>query len=171
MERKNKKTPLVFRVGVILLCFALVSFHMVSNGLYARYSTNAGGSVGTKIAYAVVEVSYEESDGENVIGSGEQYEYELTVTNQKNGQVSEVALEYTIYVEVPETIVLDVSVSDATKIGEETTGTLAFKANAPLRAGVSESVVHTVTVQGGDATVGSHENVGITVRVKAEQVD
>ena len=43
MKKTNIKIPIVFRVGMLLLCAFLLSSHMMG-GLYARYSTQATAS-------------------------------------------------------------------------------------------------------------------------------
>lgn len=40
MQQKNSKTPLVFRVSLVLLCALVISTYMIS-GLYARYTSTA----------------------------------------------------------------------------------------------------------------------------------
>ena len=57
MKKTNKKTPLVFRAGVVLLCALMISFHLTS-GLYARYTESAIGSSGATIASFDMEIIY-----------------------------------------------------------------------------------------------------------------
>ena len=56
MKQFNKvKTPIVFRVGVILLCAMLFSSYLMG-GLYARYSTAVTGSTAVQVAKIDVDV-------------------------------------------------------------------------------------------------------------------
>ncbi len=171
MKQVNQKVPAVFYAGLVLLCVTLITWHFTS-GLYARYSTSASGSDRARVAVAVVTASGAADDNQDdLIETDDDYKYIVTVSNQENGKISEVTLEYTIYVEMPETPILDVSVSGATKVGDNTTGKLAFKADTHFLAGEGESRTHIVTIKGSDATVGIHNNVEIKITVKAEQVD
>ena len=50
-NRKNKeqKTPLIFRIGLILICAMMISCYMMS-GIYARYSTTVTGKATARTA-------------------------------------------------------------------------------------------------------------------------
>ena len=48
-SQSNIKTPLVFRLGVALLCAMLVTSHLMG-GLYAEYTTSATGSDSARVA-------------------------------------------------------------------------------------------------------------------------
>ena len=49
MKQWNIKAPLVFRLGVALLCAMLITSHMMG-GLYARYTTTVMGSASANVA-------------------------------------------------------------------------------------------------------------------------
>lgn len=49
MKQSNRKAPLVFRVGVALLCAMLITTNMMG-GLYARYSTTVIGTASARVA-------------------------------------------------------------------------------------------------------------------------
>lgn len=58
MNQLNKaNTPLVFRIGVILLCAVFYSVHLMG-GLYARYSTTMMGSAAARVAKIDCAVNY-----------------------------------------------------------------------------------------------------------------
>ena len=58
MNQLNKaNTPLVFRIGVILLCAVFYSVHLMG-GLYARYSTTMMGSDAARVAKIDCAVNY-----------------------------------------------------------------------------------------------------------------
>lgn len=57
MRKAYGKTPIVFRLGVILLCLFMMSFHLMG-GLYARYSTSASMSASARVAKFDCEVNY-----------------------------------------------------------------------------------------------------------------
>lgn len=56
MKKLNIKAPLVFRVGVVLMCIIMLTFHMMS-GLYARYTSSATGSATASVARIDVQMS------------------------------------------------------------------------------------------------------------------
>ena len=59
MRQLNKeKTPIVFRVGVVLLCAMLITTSMMG-GLYARYTTTVTGSATARVAKIDCAVNYE----------------------------------------------------------------------------------------------------------------
>lgn len=49
MRQPNRKAPLIFRVGLVLLCAMLITTNMMG-GLYARYSTTVIGSATARVA-------------------------------------------------------------------------------------------------------------------------
>ena len=100
MKKSNKKTPIVFYVGILLACLTLVSIHMTS-GLYARYTTSASGQDSARVARFEVTETLEviKADGttENtfvvgdVLRPGVSTTYTFTVKNN-----SEVAVSLTV---------------------------------------------------------------------------
>ena len=49
MRQSNIKTPLVFRVGIVLMYAMMLSCYLMS-GLYARYTTTVTGSASARVA-------------------------------------------------------------------------------------------------------------------------
>lgn len=49
MKKTNIKTPIVFRISLVLLCMLLITSYMMG-GLYAKYATSATGTDGTRVA-------------------------------------------------------------------------------------------------------------------------
>ena len=100
MKKSNKKTPIVFYVGILLACLTLVSIHMTS-GLYARYTTSASGQDSARVARFEVTETLQviRADGttENtfvvgdVLRPGVSTTYTFTVKNN-----SEVAVSLTV---------------------------------------------------------------------------
>jgi len=66
MTQSNTKTPVVFCVGIALLCLFMFSLYL-SGGMYARYATTASGSDGARVAKFAVE--YDPADGKTWFGS------------------------------------------------------------------------------------------------------
>jgi len=100
MKKSNKKTPIVFYVGILLACLTLVSIHMTS-GLYARYTTSASGQDSARVArFEVTEtLEVKKADGTtedtfvvgDVLRPGVSTTYTFTVQNN-----SEVAVSLTV---------------------------------------------------------------------------
>ena len=49
MRQSNRRTPVVFHVGLVLFCLVLFSTYL-TGGLYARYTTSASGSDSARVA-------------------------------------------------------------------------------------------------------------------------
>ena len=148
MKQQHIKTPLVFRLGIVLLCAMLCTCHLMG-GLYARYISSFTGSASVQVA--VFGVSCSSSDNGTSqsleIGSSETVPYTFTVEN-----TSEVTIEYTIEV---------VNLPDGVTVtGNSDTFTL----------GIGASQQHTLTFTATDsATVVTDQEV--SVKVHASQVD
>ena len=92
MQQQNRKTPLVFRVSLVLLCVLVISTRLMG-GLYARYSTSATGSDSARVAKFSFTDNYD-TQTRNVsaaIAPGSP----LPITVENNG---EVAIQYKISV-------------------------------------------------------------------------
>lgn len=61
MNQWNIKTPLVFRIGVALLCVLIITLNMIGN-LYARYTTSVMGTATASVA----KISYKLTTPSNV---------------------------------------------------------------------------------------------------------
>ena len=102
MTKSNRKTPLVFRIGLALVCALLVSTYMMS-GMYARYCTTASGDDSARIAkFSVDENDQWDSVDVNVklnFYNPAQLEstLEFSVTSD-----SEVAVQYDVIVTLPD---------------------------------------------------------------------
>lgn len=94
MQQQNKKTPLIFRVSLVLLCALVISTRLMG-GLYARYSTTATGSDSARVAKFSFSDNYE-TQMQTVslsISPGEDAALPIKITN-----TGEVALRYTVTV-------------------------------------------------------------------------
>lgn len=84
MRQQNKKTPLVFRVGVTLLCIVMLFSHL-TGGIYARYTATASGSDSARVAKFEVRSDLKEQTTDLV----------LDLTNIKPGYIEEINLQVT----------------------------------------------------------------------------
>lgn len=66
MKQQNRKTPVVFHIGLVLLCAVLMTTCMMS-GLYARYSSTITGSATAQAANIAFQMS-----------NGGQFDYEIS---------------------------------------------------------------------------------------------
>ncbi len=149
MRRSNKvKTPLVFRIGVALLCAMMLSCHMM-RGLYARYFTTATGSDTASVAiFDVVCSSNDANTSKSLeIGSTDTVTYVFTVKN-----TSDVTIQYTIEIEnLPQGVTVS-----------------GNSGNFSLGFGASRE--HTLTFQATDSATEVAEQK-ISVKINAVQVD
>ena len=148
MKQSNIKTPLVFRIGVALLCAILITSHMMG-GLYARYHSSGTGSATASVAKFSVSCS---SSDDNItktleIGSEETVTYSFTVTN-----TSDVTIQYTIVIE---------NLPQGVNVGGNS-GTFT------LKYGASQS--HTLTFQATDAATEVTEQK-VSIKIDVVQVD
>ena len=100
MKKSNNNMPIVFYVGLLLVCLTFFSVHM-SSGLYARYVTQASGSDSARVAkFAITENltlinGAEEESKSFVVGDtlipGQSTKYIYEVTNH-----SEVAVKFIV---------------------------------------------------------------------------
>lgn len=97
MKELNRKTPLVFKIGVLLLCAMLVTSYMMS-GLYARYTVTAFASDSARVAkFTFTDGQMQMQAQSFVIYSSSVYpgqivgSYQVAIENK-----SEVAISYVI---------------------------------------------------------------------------
>ena len=87
MTQSNTKTPVVFCVGIALLCLFMFSLYL-SGGMYARYATTASGSDGARVAKFDIEyTSTTITDWSQTVALDEMYPgsaetIEFSVTNK-----------------------------------------------------------------------------------------
>ena len=141
MKQVNMKTPLVFRIGLALLCAMILSTHLMGN-LYARYSTTAVGSDRARVAkFDVTAEIVDNNDGT----------YTLKITNN-----SEVTVSYSLSF-----------YHDEQKL-DENIQIMFAKGNSGI-VPYNASVEGLLTVE--DNSTASHPELNVTMEVMIEQVD
>ncbi len=104
MKKLNKRTPVVFHVGLVLLCLVLFSTYL-TGGLYARYTTTASGGDSARVA------KFHITSGGNWTGSSEAVDLELNFFDPAKlkdilsftiSSSSEVAVKYDVVITMPE---------------------------------------------------------------------
>lgn len=101
MKKSNKvKTPLVFRLSLVLLCAMFFTSHMMG-GLYARYTTTATGSDSARVAkFNVSEPSYVSSNAKIELNFYDPSKFSDTVSFNVSSD-SEVTVKYSVIVTMP----------------------------------------------------------------------
>ena len=144
MRKSNKvKTPIVFRVGVILLCGMMLSCYLVG-GLYAKYSTAATVNASARVA---------RFDCKIVDGYIDE-RYAVQITNN-----SEVTIKYSVECsKLPEGVLLKICDIDGNFIPEQDRN---LKPN--------DTIAFLVEITENYAT--AHERIDASLIVRVEQVD
>lgn len=96
--KRNGRTPIIFYVGVALLCALLVTSHMMG-GLYARYTSGAEGASSARVAkFAFTDNWGTQTQSIPLSGAALIPGKEITVpvTVKNNGEVT---IRYTVKVE------------------------------------------------------------------------
>ena len=95
MKQQNRKTPLIFRIGLMLACVLILCCHMMG-GLYARYATTCTSSGEARVA----RFSFQDDIDEKYqsiptsFGPGESVSTTIQIEN-----TAEVTLKYVVKVE------------------------------------------------------------------------
>lgn len=108
MKKSNKKTPIIFHVGIVVLCLFLVTTYM-TGGLYARYSSSASGEDGARVARFEIDTSLKTDNAVidlSGLKPGETKTIALSVENK-----SEVSVEYFFTVETLKNLPLEITFS------------------------------------------------------------
>ena len=148
MKQVKIKTPVVFRIGVALLCAMLITCHMMG-GIYARYIAGATGNATASVARFSVSCSSPDANTTKTleIGSSETVTYSFTVTNN-----SDVSIQYTIEI-------------DGLPQGVTVTGN---SGTFTLKHGASQN--HTLTFQATDSATEVNKQE-ISIQINAVQVN
>ena len=93
----------ITRISAVLLCLTLVSFYLLC-GMYARYTSEGGGSDSARVAAFVFHVSSTPETNsipiEQINKPGDKSTYSITIKNNSSGATSEVKESYTIAVSI-----------------------------------------------------------------------
>ena len=178
MKQSNKKTPFVFKLGIVLLCALLFSFHL-TGGLYARYTTSAGGSDGARVAKfdVVNQISSKPVDVDLNFYDPNKLEDSFDFTVQSS---SEVAVKYDVVVTVPagqanyEWLVVTL---DGKMPTSQSGNAYTFSDVYSFDANANPTKAHTLKFKVADAYVGRAQGITditdgeIVLTVHAEQID
>ncbi len=136
MSKSNRNIPIVFYVGLLVVCLTFFSVHM-SSGLYARYTTQASGGDSARVAKFLVtdELTVTNSNGDPVesvtmvnasLIPGDETTYTFSVKND-----SEVTVRFSVRGEqVSGDLPLDMT-SPSVSIAPKTSGTVEFVVSWP----------------------------------------
>ena len=136
MKQKNMKTPIVFRLAVLLVFALLVSVHMMS-GLYARYTAATVGASDTRVARFSVSDLWKNGDValsevEIALAPGESATYTIDIVND-----SEVSVIYSVSYR---NLTNNLPITATLQYADDPSAAIA-----PLAAGESTRLVFTVS--------------------------
>lgn len=121
MRRSERIEKIIVYMTAVLLCMTLVSLWMISN-LYARYSTTTEGEDSARVAVfghgETITLNNEMTDWV----PGDATSYNLTVSNKKGAEISEVSVRYNVEIVTAGNLPLVYTLKDAegNAIGEYT---------------------------------------------------
>lgn len=96
MKELNRKTPLVFKIGVLLLCAMLVTSYMMSD-LYARYTVTAFASDSARVAKFTFTDDQMQMQAQSFVISSPVYPGQtVCAVNATIRNESEVAIRYVV---------------------------------------------------------------------------
>lgn len=184
MKQLNMKTPLVFRLGVVLLCVMLMSTHLTGN-LYARYSTTATGSDSARVARFSITNTLT-TPTQNTAVSLNFYDPEKlkdTITFEVSSS-SEVAVEYDVVVTLPsgpdyspDYSWLSITLGDNTTItGTGDANVFTFSDAGEFAPNSTDKQMHTMTFSILESYQGKPNGLTnitgeVQITVHAEQID
>lgn len=159
-------------LGYLLLCSLLLT------GItFSRYVAEDQASDAARVAAGVVEVYYDENTTALTMNRQdddvETRTFSFTVSNA-GGKVSEVAIAYDIVVTLNETLPdgVTISLDDSWLASSSSSDTsYTFQNAGTFEAGQSQSQMHTLTVVGDYNSIGASFDTGITITVRARQID
>lgn len=99
MKKLNSRTPVVFHVGLVLLCMVLFSTYL-TGGLYARYVTTSSGSDSARVAKFDVVNKIQTATQSITLHFYKPEQVSDTIDFQVNS-TSEVAVKYDVVVTMP----------------------------------------------------------------------
>ncbi len=182
MAKSNQKTPVVFRLGIILLCCMLFSTYLMGN-LYARYTTTASGSDSARVAKFKVGSEFSDEDSHvNVdLRFFDATKISDTITVEISSE-SEVAVRYNVTVTVPELMTYDWLQISLERNGTSVTPTrnnnvYTFSAET-IAPNDSASHTYNLTFRINDTYIGNPPadladviDGNVTITVHSEQID
>lgn len=95
MRISEQKEKYIIYTAAILLCLVMASFWLMSN-IYARYTAQGSGGDSARVAIFGRDASIDISSFPEKWKPGTDCTYNITVTNQTNQKISEVAQKYEI---------------------------------------------------------------------------
>lgn len=176
MQKMTKKTPLVFHIGIALLCLVLFSAHLTS-GLYARYTSEASSQDSARVAKFDVTNSVD-SQNANI----DLHFYDSTkLVDEFNFTVeskSEVAVAYDVVITLPAGTYKWLSIQlDGKEANSIENNVFIFEDVNTFLPATSVSKVHTLSFSIQSAYVGNSQGIQdiiggkAVVTVHAEQQD
>lgn len=177
-QHLKKRTRPRYRTAVLGVFVLLIAIMVSMSVSLAKMLSTASGSDNARVAAFIVDANGQEDTRLRIdIPDGIlTQEYAIKVTNQNaNGKTAEVALSYDVVLTLPQALPAGVSL-----ILDGTTGTpsgdsktVTFENMGTFMPGTAETKTHTLTftVTDADLITQNHQLLGISVDVRAEQID
>ena len=155
MKELNRKTPLVFKIGVLLLCAMLITSYMMSD-LYARYTVTAFASDSARVAKFTFTDGQMQTQAQSFVIYPSVYPGQtVCIINATIKNQSEVAIRYVVNFEnltgnLPINSSLPISFGDIVPGGEKTINypiVWPLTDNSPDYAGKMDIIRITVSVE------------------------
>lgn len=187
-QKVGEKKNWIMRTACILLIVVLISIQLIC-GVYARFAVGGTGTDSARTASFAFETKDKDSSRylnlSNIKNPGDQEVYTFTVSNQKDGKVSEVAEKYrfTLQINGSMPLVCTISGEDGSTILEgnisDATPKLPLVVEADggqFAASAAETDTYTLTVcwpqEANDARYASGSAVAeVLLNITAEQID
>lgn len=173
MKKLNKKTPIVFYVGMMLLCLVMLSFNLTS-GLYARYTSKGSASDSSRVASFVFDVSASGTekflDISEITKPGDSKDYTFIVSNGTEDNCCEVEQRYTVDIMINGSMPLTYTLAKNDEEG------VSVSATDVLAAGTVDFDTYTLTIEWpsaqNDVKYANGTAVGeVVLTITSEQVD
>lgn len=95
---KKLKKNFIYIVPIVVSIIMLAAF-LAFNFTYAKYVTTSSITYSSRVARVVVDIIENGTNAKELTYKNQNYEYYFTVTNQKDGVLSEVEVEYTLEID------------------------------------------------------------------------
>ena len=176
MKKSNNNMPIVFYVGLLLVCLTFFSVHM-SSGLYARYASAASGSSSARVAKLDVSHLVVTQDASIALNFFDPDQFSASVEFQVMSD-SEVTMRYDVIVTLPVgdyswmSVVLDNGATVGNVEGNEITFTSVYTFS-PNDDTVKEHTLHFSILESHYGNLQGFTDMSgqVQITVHAEQID
>lgn len=173
-KKKINITSVIYSITLVLFCLTCMSTY-ISFGFLSRYTDYDEGSDSVKLANFIIttapdyskDLNIDTTQGENSI------DYTLSVSNNKNGKITEVATDYDIVIqpenELPTSI--SMSINGITPSHIDGSNKYTFHNVGSFSSGVASTNTHVITFMADTNEIKESINIeNININVIAKQI-